>query len=123
MMQKAQERYNRVKSFIKRQMLAAPLSVMGVDYDFEMLPNPVYLIEGDEDLRERADTLEAFGRALKVIGEAGYNVTNIQSEAQQYGVELEEKEVPEALDPSAPVDPDGQGDQIEEEEIEEGAPD
>lgn len=95
MMQKAQERYNRVRSFIREQMLVPLLPLMGTTIEDELVPNPVYLIEGDEDMRERAETVEVFGKALNQLKTAGYELKNIEQEAANYGLELEEKEEPE----------------------------
>jgi hypothetical protein len=98
-MQKAQERYNKVRSFVQQQMLKPIIEIMRGPVDDAILPMPIYLIEGDADLKERAETTEAFGKALTAIGLAGYKVTNVEEEARQYGLELEEKEIPAALDP------------------------
>ena len=93
-MQKAQELINRVKSDIKSQLVQVFFDVNGIAYDWRDIPEPCWLVEGDEDMGKRAQTLEFFGKALTAIG-AGYEIKNIDEIAAEYGLTLEKKAEPE----------------------------
>lgn len=110
MMQKAQERYNRVKGMIKEQMLL-PTLMLTRDVDLSKVPDPVYLIEADEDLKERAETQKTYVEMLNIAKASGYAVKNAESEARQYGLELEAREIEEEeITPSVPGEREGLND-------------
>jgi phage gp29-like protein len=89
-MQKAQELINRVKSDIRAHLVAPFYDVNGIAYSPALLPHPMWLVEGDEDMGKRAETLESFGRAINAIG-MGYEIKNIDELAAEYGLTLEKK--------------------------------
>ena len=107
-MQKAQELINRVKSDIRSQLVRPFFEVNGIIFLDRDLPEPTWLVEGDEDMGKRAQTLEYFGKALTAIG-AGYEITNIDDIAAEYGLTLKKKESEDQPGQTGPQNRGGDG--------------
>lgn len=103
-MNKALERWRRVQSDIRDQLLKPWIALNFPGFDLELTPWPNYLIEGDEDLKVRAETNKLFFESLNAAKTAGYDIKNLEEESAQYGVELEERP-PEPMPEMVPGQP------------------
>jgi phage gp29-like protein len=59
----------------------------------DVIPWPKWDTEPVQDDKAEAESKEAFGKALKAIGDAGYDVENVDDLAKRYGLELKKREV------------------------------
>ena len=77
--------------------------------DLAVIPWPHWATESEEDLTEAAKAVEMFGRGLRVLRLAGYDVENVDELAEKYGLKLIKRKEPEpALAPNTggvPGDP------------------
>jgi hypothetical protein len=91
----AAERERRVSTDLRDQ-LVKPFSAFNVPgAELDLAPWPHYNTEGEEDTLKRAEGMKAFGEALSAIKAAGWDVANIEEEAERFGLKLEEREEPE----------------------------
>lgn len=103
----AAERERRIVTDLRDQ-LVKPFSAYNVPgADLDAAPWPHYAVEGKEDLRKTAESMELFGKALGALRTAGFDVANVLEVAEKYDLKLSERE-PEPV-PSVGVDNDDAG--------------
>jgi len=110
-MQKAQERAARIADELREQVVRPILELsLGIKVKPEDMPEPRFLIESDEDLEKRARTLDLFAGSLNKFKTAHQKVSNLEQEAAQYGLTLEEQEpeLPTSLPPGGAPSPGGE---------------
>jgi hypothetical protein len=110
----AAERERRITTDLRDQ-LVKPFSKYNVpDADLELAPWPHYAVEGEEDLKKSAESVEIFGKAIGALKTAGFDVANIDEWADKYDIKLEKRPEPDPV--SAPglasADPNDSGDDV-----------
>lgn len=94
----AAERERRIVTDLRDQ-LVKPFSAVNVPgADLDLAPWPHFNTEGEEDVQKRAEGMKALGEALKSLETAGWDVANVQEEAERFGLTLVEREEPEPIE-------------------------
>lgn len=101
---------------LRAQVLRPIVEFNHAGADRTVVPVPFWDVEPPEDMGQRATTQKTFGEALQSIGQSGYEVTNLDVIATDYGLELERRETDPAPEPDPP--PTGSGSPVDDDEEE-----
>lgn len=101
----------RVSTALRVQGLWPVVAVTYAAAVFEVTPWPVWDTEPPEDTKAEAQDQEAFGKAIKAVQDAGYDVANVDELADKHKLKLVKREAPTPPQPApgAPVDPSNEG--------------
>lgn len=119
---KAQADEKRLSTQLRKQGLWPTVAYNYAGATYEITPWPHWDVDPPEDTKREAEDQESFGKALKAMQDAGFDVANVDELAEKHGLKVVKRKEPEpVVPPGTPPgeEPDDEDDSDDEEDDDE----